>query len=217
MLTLYYGSGSPYAWRVNLALEHKALPYERRVLSFAKGDMKRPEYLALNPRGKVPLLTDGEFTLYESAAIMEYLDEAYPGQGQRLFPGDARRRAIQRRVILELNDYLDKAAEPLWTQAFYRKPEERDMAALAAGRSATRAELDMIASGFAGEYFGGSAPGAADLSLYTLLGFMRRCELKMPEVALADLVGPRYGAWMARIEALPYFDACIPPTWKAAA
>ena len=35
MLTLYYGSGSPYAWRVNLALEHKALPYERRVLSFA--------------------------------------------------------------------------------------------------------------------------------------------------------------------------------------
>ena len=217
MLTLYYGAGSPYAWRVQLALEHKALPYERRVLSFSQGDLKQPGFLALNPRAKVPVLTDGDFALYESAAIMEYLDEAYPAQGQRLFPGDAQRRAIQRRVILETNDYLDKAAEPLWVQAFYRKPEERDMAALAAGRAAARAELDTIASGFDGAYFGGSAPGAADFCVYTLLGFVRRCELKVPEVALADLVGPQYGAWMARVEALPYFDACYPPNWKAAA
>ncbi|MBK8740473.1 MAG: hypothetical protein IPM02_13525 [Betaproteobacteria bacterium] len=113
-----------------------------------------------------------------------------------------------------MNDYLDKAAST-GTQAFY-EPEERQ-AALAAGRAPRGGGGGGIASGFAGEYFGGSAPGAADLSLYTMLGFMRRCELKLPEVALADLVGPRYGAWMARIEALPYFDACIPPTWKAAA
>jgi glutathione S-transferase len=217
MLTLYYGSGSPYAWRVNLALEHKALPYERKVLSFAQGDLKKPEYLALNPRGKVPVLVDGDFVLYESSAIMEYLDEAYPAQGQRLYPGDPQRRALQRRVILETNDYFEKAADPLWTQAFGRKPEERDLAVVAAGRVAARAELDRIASGFAGDYFGGSAPGAADFCVYTMLGFVRRCELKVPEVAFADLIGPQYGAWMARIEALPYSDACIPPTWKAAA
>jgi glutathione S-transferase len=217
MLTLYYGSGSPYAWRVNLALEHKALPYERRVLSFGQGDLKKPEYLALNPRGKVPVLVDGDFALYESSAIIEYLDEAYPAQGQRLFPGDARRRAIQRRVILELNDYFEKAADPLWTQALSRKPEERDLGAVASARVAARAELDRIASGFAGDYFGGKAPGAADLCAYTILGFIRRCELKLPEVEFADLIGPQYGAWMARIEALPYCDACIPPHWKAAA
>lgn len=216
MLTLYYGSGSPYAWRVNLALEHKALPYERRVLSFDRGDLKEPGYLALNPRGKVPVLTDGDFVLYESSAIMEYLDDAYPAQGQRLFPGNPQRRAIQRRVILEMNDYFEKAADPLWTQAFWRKPAERDLAAVAAARVAARADLDRIASGFAGDYFGGSAPGAADFCVYTMLGFVQRCELKVPEVAFADLIGPQYGAWMARIAALPYSDACIPPTWKAA-
>lgn len=217
MLTLYYGSGSPYAWRVQLALEHKALPYERRVLSFDQGDLQRPEYLALNPHGKVPVLTDGDFVLFESGAITEYLDEAYPAQGQRLFPGDARRRALQRRVILEFNDYFEKAAEPLWTNAFWRKPEERDMAAVATARTAARAVLDRIASGFAGDFFGGSAPGAADFCVYTMLGFVRRCERKIPEVAFADLLGPRYSTWMARMDALPYSEACFPPTWKAAA
>ena len=83
MLTLYYGSGSPYAWRVNLALEHKALPYERRVLSFAKGDLKQPEYLALNPRGKVPALRDREQVVTESLAIMHHLDGL--GSGPALF------------------------------------------------------------------------------------------------------------------------------------
>ena len=42
MIKLYYGSGSPYAWRVQLALEHKALEYEREVLSFSAGDTRRP-------------------------------------------------------------------------------------------------------------------------------------------------------------------------------
>ena len=53
--SLYYGSGSPYAWRVQLALEHKALAYERKVLSFSAGDTRKPEFLALNPRHRVPI------------------------------------------------------------------------------------------------------------------------------------------------------------------
>ena len=89
-ITLYYGSGSPYAWRVQLALEHKALPYERKMLSFADKDTRKPEFLALNPRHRVPTITDGDFTLYESNAIVEYLDDAYPAQGRPLFPGDAK-------------------------------------------------------------------------------------------------------------------------------
>jgi len=97
-LILYYGSGSPYAWRVQLALEHKALPYELKVLSFSAGDTRKPEFLALNPRHQVPVLVDGDFKLYESNAIVEYIDEAYPGRGAPLFPGDAKTRALIRRV-----------------------------------------------------------------------------------------------------------------------
>lgn len=85
-IILYYGSGSPYAWRVQLALEHKALPYERKVLSFSAGDTRKPDFLALNPRHRVPVLVDADFVLYESNAIVEYLDEAYPATGAPLFP-----------------------------------------------------------------------------------------------------------------------------------
>ena len=59
-LTLYYGSGSPFAWRVQLSLEHKALPYARRVLSFSEGDTRQPDFLALNPRHPLPVLVDGD-------------------------------------------------------------------------------------------------------------------------------------------------------------
>jgi long-chain acyl-CoA synthetase len=52
-LRFYYGSGSPFAWRVWLALEHKAIPYELQSISFADRQHKSPDYLAINPRGKV--------------------------------------------------------------------------------------------------------------------------------------------------------------------
>src|SRR5207247_10240 len=102
-LVLYYGSGSPYAWRAQFALEHKALPYERKVLSFSAGDTRKPEFLALNPRHRVPVLVDGDFVLYESNAIVEYLDEAHPATGAPLFPGDVRTRARVRRLIMHVD------------------------------------------------------------------------------------------------------------------
>ena len=46
MLDFYYGSGSPYAWRVWLALEHKQVPHALKLMAFSAGDLKTPEYLA---------------------------------------------------------------------------------------------------------------------------------------------------------------------------
>src|SRR6185369_15392067 len=48
-ITFYYGSGSPFAWRVWLALEHKRVPYQLEVLSFDRGDTKAPSFRAINP------------------------------------------------------------------------------------------------------------------------------------------------------------------------
>ncbi len=215
MIAFHYASGSPYAWRVQLALEHKALAYEKKLLSFSAGDLKTPEFAALNPRRKVPVVVDGDFALYESSAILEYLDEAYPAQGARLFPGDARRRAVQRRVIAEVNSYFETAAAPLWDNAFGKQPEARDLAAVTAARETTRRELGFLAAGFAGDFFCGSEPGAADFSVYSILGFLRRAERRMPEVAFVELIGPQFESWMRRVEALSFYDECVPPTWKA--
>src|SRR5229473_6821470 len=86
-LAFYYASGSPYAWRVWLALEHKGIPYEMKTLSFDAGDLRKPEFLKLNPRHRVPVIVDDGFVLYESAAIVEYLEDREPGE-PRLFSAD---------------------------------------------------------------------------------------------------------------------------------
>ena len=210
-LTLYYGSGSPYAWRAQFALEHKALPYELKVLSFSAGDTRKPEFVALNPRHQVPVLVDGDFVLWESNAIVEYVDEAYPGRGAPLFPGDAKTRAIVRRFIEEVDNYYNKAIDPILDQAFWVKPEERDAAKLADGRNKAVEELATFSKAMRGDYLAGPL-SAADFTFYPLVAFLYRAQkIKLPDLDADAMLTPELRAWKSRIEALPYFDKTIPP------
>ena len=213
-LTLYYGSGSPYAWRVQLALEHKALPYERKVLSFSAGDTRKPEFIALNPRHTVPTLVDGDFVLYESNAITEYLEAAYPGRGAPLFPGDAKSRATVWRLMMEIDNYSMKAIDGVTDYAFWIKPEERDPQKLVAARAAVTEEFAQISRYLKGDFFIGPL-SAADFSFYPLVAFMYRARVKLPDFDADGLLTPALKAWKARIEALPYFEQTVPPHWKA--
>ena len=213
MITLYYGSGSPYAWRVQLALENKALEYERKVLSFSAGDTRKPEFLALNPRHRVPVIVDGDFVLYESNAIVEYLDEAYPGRGSPLFPGDVRQRALVRRLIAEADNYFDKATDTVVDEAFSKKPEERDAGKLATASEGLKEEFAMFTRAMRGDFLAGPL-SAADFALYPLVAFLDRCAIKLPAFDPRSLMTPQFAAWKARIEALPYLDSTIPPHWK---
>ena len=212
-ITLYYGSGSPFAWRVQLALEHKALPYDRKVLSFAAGDTRKPEFVALNPRHRVPTIVDGDFVLYESNAIVEYLDEAYPGRGEPLFPGDVRRRALVRRLVSEAGDYFDKALDPIIDYAFAKDPAQRDGKAFAAGRAAVVENCALFAAAMQGDFLAGPL-SAADFALYPLVAFLDRCRVKLPDFEGAALLPPPLAAWRARMEALPYFARTVPPHWQ---
>jgi glutathione S-transferase len=75
-LTLHYLSGSPYTWRVHMALELKQIPHALRPMSYDAGDFRKPEIAALNPRRRLPVIEHDGFVLYESAAILEHLVEA---------------------------------------------------------------------------------------------------------------------------------------------
>ena len=88
-LDFYHGHGSPFSWRVWLALEAKNVSYQVKVLSFQAGDTKKPEFVALNPRHQVPTIVDEGFALWESTVILEYLDDRFDS-GVKLYPGDAR-------------------------------------------------------------------------------------------------------------------------------
>jgi glutathione S-transferase len=212
-LTFYYGAGSPYAWRVWLALEHKAIPYERKVLSFSAGDLKKPEYLAINPRGKVPAVVDGGFTLYESAAIVEYLEDAYPDYGKRLFPGSVRDRALVRRLVCEAENYFVPPMNRLVQRVLFTRQEEWDAARIAAACDEVGAELERWAGALHGDYLAGPL-SAADFALYPLIALALRCEKRKPDLALRERIPARVSAWMQGVEILPFYPKTWPAHWQ---
>lgn len=212
-VTFYYASGSPYAWRVWLALEHKQIPYELRLLSFSAGDLKTPEFTALNPRARVPVIVDEGFALYESAAIVEYLEERYPRSGQPLFPEDMRERAVVRRLIREADEYVAHPMEGLVGEILFKPREEWIATTIQASRAALVAELDYFERAI-GDAFLAATAGAADFTLYPLLALSLRLERFMRDLDLGCALGPKLSAWMRRVENLPYFAKTYPPHWK---
>lgn len=213
-ITFHYGSGSPPAWRVWLALEFKALPYEMRRLSFDAGDTRRPEFLKINPRGRVPALVDGDFALYEANAIVEYLEEQYPATPQ-LFPGSTRERARVRRWISEIDDDFARAVTELGAAVSVPKMAA-DGARIARARKAVVDELQVIDRLAEGDFVAGARVTAADFALYPLLALLARYDLRNADLGVAAAIPPRLGAWAGRIRALSFFDKTIPPHWKPA-
>lgn len=216
-ITFYYGAGSTYAWRVWLALEHKALAYDFRPLSFSAGDLKTPEFVALNPRRKVPVLVDegpgGRFALYESAAILEYLDDAYPDSGGKLFAGTARERALVRRMVCEVDNYVAPRVNLLAARVLFTPEAEWNAAKIAATRAECLEELDTWSRRPGGGFLAG-ALSAADFTLYPMIAFGLRCEKKKPDLGLAAAIPEPLRDWMQRVESLPYFAKTWPAHWK---
>jgi glutathione S-transferase len=91
MLTLYFAPGAS-SMAVHIALHEIGLPFEARPISFAKREQRAPEYLALNPEGKVPTLVIDGRPLTEVAAILFYLARRHP-EANLLPHGDAEAEA----------------------------------------------------------------------------------------------------------------------------
>jgi glutathione S-transferase len=211
-IDFYAGSGSPFAWRVWLALEHKQLPYTLKMLSFQAGDLKKPEYLAINPRHQVPSIVDDGFALSESSAIVEYLEETHPERP--LFPKSPRERAMARRKMLEVVNHIQPAATPLFRAILFKPEAEWDQAVIAESRAKLVAEFPAIAAQIEGPFVAGGAPGIGDYTLYPVVALFLRCDKKRPETALGKELPAKVHDWMKRVEALPYFAKTIPPHWK---
>ncbi|MDX2213986.1 MAG: glutathione S-transferase family protein [Oculatellaceae cyanobacterium bins.114] len=89
-MKLYYFPPSPNTRKAHAVAIHLELPLELQLVDLQKGETRTPDFLKLNPTGRTPVLQDGDFVLWESTAIMQYLVDQVPNS---LFPTDPKSRA----------------------------------------------------------------------------------------------------------------------------
>src|SRR5262249_27789 len=111
IMKLYGFPPSPNTWKVRAVAPHLGLPLELEFVELSKGQQRAPAYLALNPTGRTPTLVDGDFVLWESTAIMQYLADRKPNT---LWPNDVRARCdIMRWQSWQLAHWNSGACQPL--------------------------------------------------------------------------------------------------------
>lgn len=199
----YYRSSAAY--RVRIALNLKGLAYESAFVQLRKGEQRAPDYLKLNPQGLVPTLADGEATLTQSLAILEYLEEVHPKPA--LLPRDpagrARVRALSLAIACDIHPLnnlkvlqylqkdlgLDEAARSAW---YHRWVHD--------GFRAVEAQLG---AGEAGRFCHGDQPGMADACLVPQAYNAERLKVDLaPYPAIRRIV--------AECRALPPFAQAAP-------
>jgi len=200
--------GSPFARAVFATLEEKGARY--RIAPMAPGSHKSPEHLARHPFGRVPVLEHDGFVLYETAAILRYLDRVLPDP--RLTPADAR-RAARMDQLMNINDwYLFQGVASVII--FHRVIGPRlaglapDEAAIAEAMPKARAVFAELARLLGDQpYLTGDSLSLADLIVAPHVTFFTMT----PE--WTELGAPRHNlaAWLARMEARPSLQAT---TWE---
>lgn len=219
-MTVYWGSGSPFAWSVLLALAAKGLAFESKRLDMMSGEHKTPEFLRLNPRGKVPVLVHGDVVISESLAILTYVDAVQPEPP--LFGTTPADKAAVMAALSAVMSYVEPSGTGIAVAAFFRPWDDAAQAAIAEAVVALTPEIERIEALLAGQdYLAGARLSAADLRLYPMLQLLGRVRLALARRQAGDNLlpllreqRPALERWCRRIEALPGYDATYPPHWR---
>ena len=211
-MKLYGFPPSPNTWKVRAVAAHLGVPLELEFVDLSKGAQYAPAYLALSPAGRTPTLVDGDFKLWESNAILQYIAGK---SANSLWPNDARTRAdIARWQFWQLGHWGAEACQPLTFQRLVKKimnlgpPDE---AAVAKGTEAFNKEAKMLDAHLGKhQYLVGNALTIADFAVAAPLLYAQQAEMPL---------GP-YGnlrAWFDRVAALPCWRETAPQFPAAAA
>jgi glutathione S-transferase len=217
-LEIYWGSGSPYSWRVLLALEYKRLAYDSHQLQFSKQEHKSPQMLRMNPRGRVPVLKDGDYIVFESLACLQYLDRKYPEYP--LFGTSAEEAGTIMRVICEYQAYAEQYVTQIVSAVFLdqldQMAEEVTKAMHIVAGEARTIEGRLSTS----EWLVGEQPSAADLTVFPGIMLLRRAMEKREAGDLRsrflpmETTYPAIARWIQRMEQLPGYERSYPPHWR---
>ena len=203
--------GSPFSRSVLATLEEKGAPY--RLVPVVPGTLRAPQHLSRHPFGRVPVLEDGDFRLYETQAILRYLDRVLPSPA--LTPADPR-AAARMDQLMNINDwYLFHGVANVIAFQRIVGPRllglEADEGAIAAAVPRARVVLDELAA-LLGEqpYFAGATLTLADVLLAPQVDFLQQT----PEWDTLAARHRNLQLWLDRMNARPSFAAT---TWTKVA
>jgi glutathione S-transferase len=194
MIKLYDFPRSPYCQKVRLALAEKDLSYEKIFVDLMKNEQKAPDFLRLNPYGKVPVLIDEDEVIYDSTIINEYLEDEYPHPP--LMPEQSSERARVRMF----EDFADNSftAQSGLLVAELRKPAEQvDQERVQRYRTDLLRVLEFLERYLEGKEYIAGAFSLADLAFAPRLLILPNLGVEIP-VRLKNVL-----AWIERLKQRP--------------
>lgn len=215
---IFWGAGSPNSWRPLLGLEIKRQDYDSKILEFSKGEHQTPEMLAMNPRGLLPILKDDDVVVYESIAILTYLDKKHPEKP--LFGTTEKETAHIWEKVFEIENYLRPHLEGIIRPVFFDDVGD-SMDSIERSASYIDAEFKILDSLLENSYYiAGEKISAADIILFPFIQALLRAVVLEPAEQL-DLKFksfeknyPNLNQWIKRIESIPGYDNTYPPNWN---
>lgn len=212
-MKLWSGVLSPFSTKVRIALAEKGLEYETLQVPWTRQTLwgpKLPEFLAVSPHGKVPVLIDGEATVYDSTVIAEYLEDRYPDPS--LFPADPVARARCRQLEDEADTAMVEEVTPLVQELFTKRDDRaRDQARVGAAIAALQRRYATLERELAArEYLCGNF-SVADIATFMVVAFASSLGVAPGEKQ------PALTEWFQRMLARPCVAREFEAVTKAAA
>jgi glutathione S-transferase/RNA polymerase-associated protein len=195
MLTLYEHPLSPYAQKCKIALLEKGAPFQLKMPAAIGTGQVDDEFLKASPRGEVPALVDGDFAIFDSTVILEYIEDAFPSPA--LLPRDAKLRAKARMI----EDAMDTLYEPInWGlgELRYFKRAEGEQARVIEARAAAQARdfYAWLERQLGDQEWFCGAFGWADLSVIPYIN-------GSAGLGIGPSANSKLGRWQARANARP--------------
>lgn len=195
-MRLYWHPFSVFPRRIRVALREKRIACDEVEVDLPGGAHRTPEFLRMNPAGKLPILEDDGFVVAESIAILEYLEERHPTPA--LLPGDLRARARVRQLMAAADAYFTPDVVRHIHRVFAEPRDQWDARAVAEDTARIAAHLDVLERRLEGR---DHLAGPFTLADVVYVPFVTA----LPLLGLASLLAgrPAVAAWIARLNARP--------------
>jgi glutathione S-transferase len=202
MLTLYGEPlcDSPFVFTTFVALMEKGVKFELRLVDLERGEQRTDAFVARSLTGRVPTIADGDFSLSESLAIVEYLEETLPPPKPRLYPADLHARARARQLLGWLRSHLAALRQERPSSSIFFESARAPLSERAASDAALLARIGMtLLEGQKAFLFGDFSIADADLA-FAVMRLVKNGDPVLPRLrdhAEAVWARPSVSRWVS--------------------